>query len=553
MRMTILSIGHIISTFVRESDERLAEAEHFLRKLERNAADADSLREVMRRFHGFAGVGGIDGFELINSAGSRGEGECRLQMKSGEPVTAEQIRRWRALFVFLEAEVCAMHRSTFRLTLVESARDNERPVRKVYDVLLVEDDVDVHAALGPRLTQEGFNVHSAFTRAEALASMSIAPPHALIIDVGLPDGCGYEVISRLREMPEREDAPVFIVSAREEFGDKVEGIRCGADAWFGKPLDYEAVIRRLRSLVESRDDTVARILSVEDDPAESQYLRTVLESAGYEVRSCADPKDFERELATFAPNLILMDILLPGVSGYELARFARQLDEHQATPILFLTSEREMQTRIESMRSGGDDHIEKPIAPSLLLAAVEARVQRARQIRHFLDRDSLTGLLNRGAFQRRVEAWMHRDDGGDGAVVMIDVDYFKMLNDGYGHAFGDQVLTRLASFLRAHVRVSDAISRYGGEEFAMFIDDVSDDDAVRLVDRLRDEFASLGHTAPDGSTVWCSFSAGVSASVRGVGSFFMAMQAADEALYRAKAGGRNRVASAAERAMALSA
>ena len=536
--MTILTIRSIIATFVRESDERLAEAEQFLDKLERNAADADSLREVMRRFHGFAGVGGIDGFELINSAGGRGEAECKRQMKAGEAVAPEQIRRWRSLFAFIEAEVCAMHRATFRLSLVEEKPQSSegRPGRRLYDVLIVEDDVDVHLALGPRLTEEGFNVRSAFTREEAQTSMAMAMPHAMIIG-----DSGYDAVSRLRE--EREDAPVFIVSARAQFCDKVEAIRCGADAWFGKPLDANAVIRRLRSLVESRDDTVARILSVEDDAAQSAYLKSVLESAGYEVRSCLDPKTFEHDLATFAPNLILMDILLPGVSGYELARFARQLDEHHTTPILFLTSEREMQTRIEAMRCGGDDHIEKPVAPNLLLAAVEARVQRARQIRHFLDRDSLTGLLNRGAFQRRVESSLRR---GDGALILLDVDYFKSINDTYGHAFGDHMLTRLASFLRAHVRVSDLISRYGGEEFAMFIDDVSEDEALRLAERLREEFASTMHTTPHGSEIRCSFSAGVTASIQRAGSLQAAMLSADEALYRAKAEGRNRVGRAGE-------
>lgn len=538
--MTILSIGSIIATFVRESEVRLAEAELFLGKLDRNPEDADSLREVMRRFHGFAGVGGIDGFELINSAGKRGEVECRQRMKAGEAVAPEQIRRWRALFAFIDAEVCAMHRSTFRLSLVEPEEETThdgRAARKTYDVLLVEEDVEVHAALGARLSGEGFNVRSAFTRDEALTSMAISLPHAMIIS----DASGYDVITKLRE--ERENAPVFIVSAREQFCDKVEAIRCGADAWFGKPLDVDAVIRRLRSLVESRDDRVARVLSVEDDPAQSEFLKAVLESAGYEVRSCLDPKDFEHDLVTFAPNLILMDILLPGVSGYELARFARQLDEHHTTPIVFLTSEREMHTRIEAMRSGGDDHIEKPVAPNLLLAAVEARMQRARQIRHFLDRDSLTGLLNRGAFQRRVGNAMRN---GDGAIVLIDVDYFKRVNDTHGHAFGDHVLTRLASFLGAHVRVSDPVSRYGGEEFAMFVEDVTEEEAMRLAERLRDEFASISHTTPDGSQVHCSFSAGVAISVRRSGSLHAAMIAADEALYRAKAEGRNRVGRALE-------
>jgi len=550
--MTMLSIGHIIAMFVRESDERLAEATHFLAKLERSEADAEALREVMRRFHGFAGVGGIDGFELINSAGARGEAECRLQLKVNEPVTAEQIRRWRSLFAFIEAEVCALHRSTFTLRLVDPEVTVERPARKVYDVLLIEDDVDVHRILGARLAQEGFNVRSAFTSGEALTSIEIAPPHALIVNVALHDGRGYEIVSRVRAMPEHENAPVFIISSREEFRDKVEGIRSGADAWFNKPLDCDAIIRRLRSLVESRDDTVGRILSVEDDPAESEYLRAVLESAGYEVRSCHDPKFFERELAHFAPNLILMDIQLPGVSGYELARFARQLDEYQTTPILFLTGESEMHTRIEAMRSGGDDHIEKPISPKLLLAAVEARLQRSRQIRHFLDRDSLTGLLNRLAFTRRVDGWMRQGNDGCGALVMLDVDGFKKLNDTHGHAFGDHVLTRLASFLRTSVRVSDSISRYGGEEFAMFIDDVSEDEAMRLADRLRETFASKPHIAPDGSEVFVTFSAGVCVCYQRAGSYSAAMQLADAALYRAKAAGRNRVVSATEQ-MALSA
>jgi diguanylate cyclase (GGDEF)-like protein len=536
--MTGFSMARLIEVFARESHERIAESAQFLDALERDAGDARAVEELMRRFHGFAGIGGFEGFELVNSAGARAESECRKLMKAGEAPAAQTVRRWRTMITFIENEVNEIQRAWRNVIVMPTEADEEeetRPVRRVYDVLLVEDDADVHALLGPRLVAEGFNVRSVYTHEDAMSAMSI-PPHALIVDVGLPDGSGYEVVSALRSIPERENAPVFIISARESFRDKVEGIRSGADAYFRKPLDCEALIRRLRSLVESRDDSVARILSVEDDPAQSAYLHAILEGAGYEVRSCADPKHFESELLHFNPHLIVMDILIPGVSGYELARFARQLDEHQTTPILFLTSEREMHTRIESMRSGGDEHIEKPVSANLLLAAVEARLQRSRQIRHFLDHDSLTGLYNRTAFTRRAQAWLRGSDGGDSAaLVMIDVDRFKAINDQHGHAYGDQVLSRLGSFLRNNVRVSDVVSRYGGEEFAMLVDDVSESEVVRLVDRLREEFASMQQA---------TFSAGV-ALISHRSSFADSMRAADAALYRAKASGRNCVVTAA--------
>ena len=536
--MTGFSMARLIEVFARESHERIVESAQFLDALARDAGDARALEELMRRFHGFAGIGGFEGFELINSAGARAESECRKLMKAGEAPAEQLIRRWRTMITFIENEVNEIQRAwrnVIVMPIYEIEEEEEtRPVRRVYDVLLVEDDADVHSLLGPRLVAEGFNVRSVYTREDAMSAMSM-PPHALIVDVGLPDGSGYDVVTALRSIPERENAPVFIISARESFRDKVEGIRSGADAYFRKPLDCEALIRRLRSLVESRDDSVARILSVEDDPAQSAYLHAILEGAGYEVRSCADPKHFESELTHFNPHLIVMDILIPGVSGYELARFARQLDEHQTTPILFLTSEREAHTRIESMRSGGDEHIEKPVSANLLLAAVEARLQRSRQIRHFLDRDSLTGLYNRAAFTRRVQAWLRSSTGSDSAaLVMIDVDRFKAINDQHGHAYGDQVLSRLGSFLRNNVRVSDVVSRYGGEEFAMLVDDVSESEAVRLVDRLREEFASMQQA---------TFSAGI-ALISHRSSFADDMRVADAALYRAKASGRNCVVTA---------
>lgn len=534
----------IVAIFVQEARARFADMTHALAALDTDPYDLKALEGLKQRFHSFAGVCGLEGFEVINSLGARGEGDCRRVLDAGAGVTPSHTQRWRALIDVMQTETEEMKRAVAEEEV--PAEEPQLPLR-IYDVLIVDNDSDSNALLADRLLQEGFNVNIALSRAEALECLMVQRPHALIVEASLPDGSGYDVIERLRTLQDKDNAAVLLVSRGGAFLDRVETIRSGADGALGKPLDCDRLVARLRALVQSRDESVARILSVEDDADQAAYLRAVLQGAGYAVHTCNDPAKFESELSSFAPDLILMDILLPGMSGYELARVARQSDEHQTTPILFLTTQGQLHTRIQSMRSGGDDHIVKPVASDLLLAAVESRIERARQLRQFLDRDSLTGLFNRAAFLRRVKARIRRGDERSAALVMLDVDRFKLINDGHGHGFGDQVLSRMALFLRKHVRVTDTVCRYGGEEFTMLIDEVTEEDAIRLVNRLREEFATIPHTTPEGKPLFVTFSAGVAALPRSIGAMPHALEAADAALYRAKGEGRNRVCGTQQR------
>jgi diguanylate cyclase (GGDEF)-like protein len=530
--------AEIVVIFAREATERFASMVQVLAALDSDLSDAAALEALKQRFHSFAGVCGLEGFEVINSLGARGEADCRRLIAEGSAPTPGHLQRWRSILDVMRAEVEEMKRA---VPAEAPAPVEHAPTRRIYDVLIVDDDNESNALLVERLEEEGFNVNVALSQADAMDCLLVQRPHALLVEASLPDGSGYDVIERLRAVEDKENAAVLLMSRGGAFLDRVETIRSGADGSVSKPLDCDRLVERLRSLVLSRDEAVARILSVEDDADQAAYLRAVLEGAGYAVRTCSDPAKFESEMAAFAPDLILMDILLPEVSGYELAGVARQSDEHQTTPILFLTTQGQLHTRIQSMRSGGDDHIVKPVSPNLLLAAVESRIARARQIRQFLDRDNLTGLYNRASFLRRVKARIRRGEERPAALVILDVDRFKLLNDGHGHGFGDQVLSRLALFLRKHVRLSDSVCRYGGEEFTMLVDDVTEEDALRLVNRLREEFSTLSHTTPSGKPLSVTFSAGVAPLPRNVEELPHALETADAALYRAKAEGRNRV------------
>ena len=290
--------------------------------------------------------------------------------------------------------------------------------------------------------------------------------------------------------------------------------------------------------------TPPRILYVEDSPLQARYVSTVLESAGYSVLCCEDPFKFQEALAGFRPELVLMDIVLPGKTGYELVRGLREAEEHQTLPVLFLTTESEIQARIEATRAGGDDHLVKPVGRDLLLSAVGSRIERSRKVKAMMNRDGLTRLYTAKALLEAADELVdhQRNDATVRATwAMLDLDHFKTINDRYGHPTGDRVLTALAALLRRNLRTQDVVGRCGGEEFAILLEGIEENEAFDVVERLRTQFAGLRHDVGDGTSFSATFSAGL-ASLRLDASVESWRSAADRALYVAKARGRNCVA-----------
>jgi diguanylate cyclase (GGDEF)-like protein len=238
-----------------------------------------------------------------------------------------------------------------------------------------------------------------------------------------------------------------------------------------------------------------------------------------------------------------MDILLPGVTGYDLVRYLRQDERYATLPVLFLTTEGQLQSRYHTARVGGDDHLVKPVVAPLLLSTVAARIERSRFVRQLLSRDGLTRLLTHTAFIEAAQT-LHTRQQADASTpvswVMIDVDHFKSVNDRFGHPVGDRVLASLAALLRRRLRQSDHVGRYGGEEFATLIEELPEAEVVRLVERLLAEFGAMEHHAADGQPFHTTFSAGVALLKPGM-TLDAWKKAADDALYAAKSAGRNRV------------
>ena len=531
--------------FAEGAGERLAAIDAALDRLLVEPGDAESLSELHVRFHGLSGTGATFGFPRVSVLGAEGEHACDAVVEAGRPPTSEEIRAWRRLV----QEV----REQFRADAVPAVEVSAGPAtpaeteRRV-EVLVAHDDTEFRAALAVHLEREGMAVTVASDLANAHALLSKRVPEVLVVDMRFGGGEGGTLVERLRGMPAGDGAAAFVVGAPAGFVDKVEAIRCGADAYFEQPVDWDRFTRRLQQLLERGRAEAPRVLSVEDDPDYAAFVKAVLGSGGYQVRICSDPARFEAEAIAFEPDLVLMDINLPGFSGYDLARFLKQNEKYAALPVVFLTVENRAQSRIEMIRAGGDDHLVKPIAPAILLSTVAARIERAQFLKRLIGRDGLTGLLNHTAFlegARGVVLRQSRNPGKGAAFVLIDLDLFNAVNDRHGHPVGDRVLASLGALLRRRVRGSDLVGRLGGEEFAVILEDLTEEEAERLMNRLLEEFSVVLHNGADRSVFHVTFSAGVSGFLPGM-SVDTWRQSADDALHAAKSAGRHRVARAAQ-------
>lgn len=244
------------------------------------------------------------------------------------------------------------------------------------------------------------------------------------------------------------------------------------------------------------------------------------------------------------PDLILLDLDMPDISGFEACRILKSDAELCMIPVLFLSGSSTPEDKVRGRDLGAVDYITKPFDASEL----RARVRAALRKKHLQDLliehahiDPLIGLPNRRALMERLQREWARVErhGGWLAFVMADVDHFKQVNDGHGHHIGDKVMQEVARTIACQCREADLPTRYGGDEFAVILPDESGAGAMRLAERCRAEIEQLGITVKSELvTVTASF--GV-AEALGVNSAESLIKQADEALYRAKQAGRNTV------------
>jgi diguanylate cyclase (GGDEF)-like protein len=407
-------------------------------------------------------------------------------------------------------------------------------------VYVLDGDPKTAATLVAQLNGFAYAARS-FETIKALAAAVIAEsPGAIVADIdALEDRFGADTIAELRQGT--PTIPLIFTSTRGDIGARLRAARIGGEGYFPKPIGIGQLIDRLDALVYRATSEPYRVLVVEDAPTQAEYFAAVLRQAGIRSSIVSNPELLLEALNDFNPELILMDMYLPGCTGDELAAVIRQTDAFLSVPIVFLSVERDFDRQLSALVRGGDEFLTKPILPAQLVSVVKTRVERYRQLRTLMLHDSLTGLVNHSRLQQQLEIETGRAlrQGRPMVLAMIDIDHFKLVNDRFGHPVGDRVLKNLSRFLRQRLRASDVVGRYGGEEFAVILPDTALQVAFEVMDGLRGDFAAIAHET-DAENVNVTFSVGLAAVPRYASARDL-LVAADKALYQAKREGRNRV------------
>lgn len=407
-------------------------------------------------------------------------------------------------------------------------------------IALVDDNETTSAVHSKLLAGFGFSIEHFNSIEELEAVFSEQKFNLVLLDIDDTNYHSDEIFayaSKLRAY----DTDVFLLSSSSSFENRLAAVRARVNEYILKPLSITTLVSKIRKNFKLDLTRPYRILLLDDQASVGIFYKSLLEDEHVEVLAIHSAESIMTELDAFHPDVFLLDMHMPNINGLEIARILRQQSKYDYVPIIFLTADEDINTKLDVLECGADDVIPKNTPPNLIVRQVDSRIQRGQEIRYLASRDSLTGVLNHGqimdaaAHSLRLAARQHNPT----VVVMIDLDHFKEVNDKYGHVAGDKVLIALGQLLLQSVRDTDYVGRYGGEEFMVVFSDSNAAIIEAKMNSILSAFSQINFTATE-NTFNCSFSAGISTSTRHekLSEF---ISSADGALYRAKNAGRSQI------------
>ncbi len=448
--------------------------------------------------------------------------------------------------------------------------------------MLIVDDIPTNVRLlEARLSAEYFDVVTAASGAEALGACAAGDIDIVLLDVMMPGMDGFEVCSRLKADPRTAHIPVLMVTALDQPSDRVRGLEAGADDFITKPLDDVQLMARVRSLVrlkaltdelrtrartgqeiaaedalramDSIDHDNGRILLIDTDPRHAERVRGHLSASG-RVDVLSHPADAALVVSGGTYELALVSMSLGDMDPLRVCSQMRTAELSRALPIILIAEEDDKPRVVRGLDLGVNDFIMRPVERNELLARVRTQIRRHRyamELRRSVNNtlalavtDELTGLYNRRYFERHLSIMLSKaqEQQRDMAMMLIDMDFFKSVNDTHGHDTGDAVLREFADRLRRNIRGVDLACRFGGEEFVVLMPDTDSRQAQGVAERVRNAVAERGFSAGDGRPLTVTVSVGLALNDQRADTPESLLKRADVALYRAKREGRNRVA-----------
>lgn len=534
--------------YVRNLSSKITQIETLWKDLVHISWQQDNIATLHRHTHSLVGSGSTFGFTELSGAARSLDNELKTLLELTHPPDKEiqaVVDEKLIHLLSISDSVDSDDNSNAIHTEIEQQNSTEPELNTENNrVLFIHDHANNEAqSLIRQIEQYGheikqLNLDEVSSHQQTLELVTNWKPHLVILDSVEKD---LNIHSEICEQFIKIKIPILFITEQNTIHSRLQAVRLGGQAYFTKPVDVASICDSLDTLNNDGNKQSHRVLIVEDTQELVDTYTLYLQQAGMQTRAVTNPLLTLDAIIDFNPDLVLMDMYMPHCTGRELATVIRQQESYASLPIVFLSAEADLNKQLAAMSLGGDDFLTKPIEPDHLVAAVQIRAKRYRELRSYMDTDSLTGLLNHAKIEEHLEIEIARAQRTQSQLIyaILDIDHFKSVNDTYGHAVGDKVIKSLSRLLQQSLRKTDVIGRYGGEEFVVILGNTDLQSGVLVLEKIRKKFQDLQHHS-NNKTFNVTFSCGL-ADYPNHESALALHNNADKALYQAKNAGRNKI------------
>ncbi|MBI5605349.1 MAG: response regulator [Deltaproteobacteria bacterium] len=455
------------------------------------------------------------------------------------------------------------------------------PIKHKNKILIVDDEPLNIKLLEAKLPREKYEVLKALSGKQAIEIAGAESPDLILLDIMMPEMNGFEVTRWLKKNPETERIPIIQVTALDGSEDKVMGLEAGADEFLNKPVNTAELLARINSLLRlkqyqeqlvlrTRSDesfcltfpgresaapkTLPKILLVDDDQRESFLIQTFLEGGAYQLELARSAEEALALVQNEKIDLVLLDILLPGMNGFDLCQHLKDKVLTKDIQVVLITCLQDLENKIRGMELGADDYLIKPINRRELAARINVLLKKKEtldKLRNDFETalnsattDGLTGAFNQAYLKRYLELELKRAfrQRYPVSLILIDFDNFKLLNDTLGHLAGDLVLKEFSQAIKENIREIDLAARYGGDEFAIALPYADQEEALFIAERIQRAVASYPFSSNASNLLeTVRISMGIAVYPAHANTPEELIRNSDDALYQAKKQGKNRM------------
>ncbi len=466
----------------------------------------ESLRQAaLEQAHRLGGTAGSLGFSEVGTSARRVEELLKI-LDASEPTQYDLIlAEIYRLLVYGANSIILEDEGTVTVQVSPTTKENSR-------ILLLTNPATIDKDTLSYCQQVECELDVADTSSTAFSKAQSMAIDGIVVDLTSENYLKtVQFCRQLRQAHVDNNLPMACLISKDQPVDAGQLLYSGFSQAINTPVEKNDLLKALCHLLATRQTIKHRVLVIDDDQVLCNFIASVLSVQGILVKTLSDPVEVMSHVDTFQPDLVLLDVMMPGISGYDVCRLLKATDKWQSLPVLYLTSTNTPQARSLAFKAGGDDFLSKPVITEELIARTNLHLDKALMLRKPLEHDRLTGCLQRQVFYKRIDTLMNESDGklAGGTVCVLEINRFDELAGQHGLLTLEMIIARLGQLLRMRFPAEALRAHLGEKTLALFApgrDIAVTEAAIKL---LSDEFASLSFHNHKGEEFKASLSSSV--------------------------------------------